>query len=383
MQAVILAAGEGYRLRPLTRSRPKVLLPVANRPIIDYVLDSLVSNGIRDIIVVAGYRKEQLIKHLNELENPVDVVIQEKQLGAADALKCAEDLIRNDFLVLPGDNFVGPSAISAIKNRKNVMLISDHPQPFNFGVVDLRGNVISAIREKPNNVKGLPVSTGIFSLSKEFFGRIGEGEIPDMICGMIRDGTKIEAVHTAEWFDAVYPWDLLRMNEKVLKKIPSQKSGSISRNAVISGPVSIGPGTSIGSNSVIYGPVVIGEDCVIGPNTCVMPGTSIGSRVIVEPFVFINDSIIMDDTRIGSHSRITSSVVGEGVSLSDHTSTRKSDYCFESDGFFGKSDFGVIIGDRTSSAPFTVFSGAVVGNSVSIEEGRLIKGGLPDNSVVK
>ena len=138
MQAVILAGGEGHRLRPLTRSRPKVLLPVANRPIIDYVIDSLVVNGIRDIIVVAGYRKEQLVRHLNEPGYNVDVVIQKKQLGAADALKCAESLIKDDFLVLPGDNYIGPSAVSAIKDRRNAMLISDHPQPFNFGVVDLK-----------------------------------------------------------------------------------------------------------------------------------------------------------------------------------------------------------------------------------------------------
>ena len=90
MQAVILAAGEGQRVRPLTRGRPKALIPVANRPIIEYVINAVVKNGIRDIIVVVGYRKEQVIRYLNGLETPVEVVVQDKQLGTAHALKCAE-----------------------------------------------------------------------------------------------------------------------------------------------------------------------------------------------------------------------------------------------------------------------------------------------------
>lgn len=382
MQAVILAGGEGHRLRPLTRSRPKVLLPVANRPIIDYVIESLIQNGIRDIIVVAGYRKEQLVRHLNEPGCNVDVVVQKKQLGAADALKCAEELIKDDFLVLPGDNYIGPSAVSAIKGRRNAMLISDHPQPFNFGVVDLKGGLVSAICEKPSNVRGLPVSTGVFSLSKEIFGRMGECEIPDLISEIIKKGQKIEAIHTRDWLDAVYPWDLLKMNQSVLKSIIPENAGVISRNAIISGPVKIGEGTTIGSNSVISGPVVIGEDCTIGPNTCIMPGTSIGSRVRIDPFVYLEDSLLMDDAVVGSHSRITDSVIGEGAVLADHTSTMKCGYTFESEGYFGRSEFGAIIGDAATSAPFTVFSAAIVGNSASIEEGRLIKGNIPDNTVV-
>ena len=104
MQAVILAGGEGQRVRPLTYSQPKVMIPVANRPILDYVLESVVKSGINDIIVVAGYRKEQVIRYLNSLDTGVSVVVQKKQLGVFDALRCAKDLIKGDFLLLPGDN---------------------------------------------------------------------------------------------------------------------------------------------------------------------------------------------------------------------------------------------------------------------------------------
>ena len=111
MQAVILAAGEGKRVRPLTRSRPKALLPVANRPIIEYVIEALLKNGIRDIVVVVGYRKEQVIRSLNEVNVPITIVVQNKQLGTAHALNCAKSHITGDFLLLPGDNYIDPLSI--------------------------------------------------------------------------------------------------------------------------------------------------------------------------------------------------------------------------------------------------------------------------------
>jgi NDP-sugar pyrophosphorylase family protein len=114
MQAVILAAGEGTRVRPLTKSRPKGLISVANRPIIEYAIRALHDAGIRDIIVVVGYRREQVTRFLNELDSTIEVVVQEKQLGTAHALKCAEPLIKGNFLLLPGDNYIDPVSVAKI-----------------------------------------------------------------------------------------------------------------------------------------------------------------------------------------------------------------------------------------------------------------------------
>jgi glucose-1-phosphate thymidylyltransferase len=163
MQAVILAAGEGKRVRPLTRSRPKAMIPVANRPIIAYVIDALIKNGIRDIIVVVGYRKEQVTRYLNQLDIPIDVIVQDKQLGTGHALKCAESHIVGDFLLLPGDNYIDPLSIARIKSEKNAMLVKEHPNPSNFGVVILRDSCVEQIIEKPEHSPSFMVSTGIFS----------------------------------------------------------------------------------------------------------------------------------------------------------------------------------------------------------------------------
>ena len=151
MQAVILAAGEGSRLRPLTRSKPKAMLPVANRPIIEYVIDALLENGIREIVVVVGYRKEEVIRHLNKLDAPIQVVVQERQLGTADALRAAASEITDDFLVLPGDNYINAGSIARIKEERNAVLVAEHPNPSNFGVVVIRNGIVREIVEKPED----------------------------------------------------------------------------------------------------------------------------------------------------------------------------------------------------------------------------------------
>jgi UDP-N-acetylglucosamine diphosphorylase/glucosamine-1-phosphate N-acetyltransferase len=383
MQAVILAAGEGKRVRPLTRSRPKALIPVANRPIIEYVIDALLKNGIRDIIVVVGYRKEQVTRFLNQLDVPIDVVVQSKQLGTAHALQCAESKIKGDFLLLPGDNYIDPQSIARIAGVPNAMLVKEHPNPSNFGVVMLQDGYVSEIVEKPEHAQSLMVSTGIYSLKKEVFSYIRGNDLTDAIAAMIHDGIRVQGVPADDWQDAIFAWDLLKMNRRLLHHLPQAREGVISRQAVIQGAVRIGKGTTIGPNTVITGPVVIGNDCIIGPNCCILPNTSIGSRVTLEPFTMIGDSLIMDDTSLGSHSRIMDTVVGERCNLSDHTSSSTSSGLMEIEGAAVLSEFGAILGDTVVSGPFSTYRNSIIGNNVTIEgHGRITSRIIPDGSTV-
>lgn len=383
MQAIILAAGEGVRVRPLTRSRPKALIPVANRPIIEYVIDALLKNGIRDIVVVAGYRKEQVIRFLNGLNVPLEVVIQEKQLGTAHALQCAESKITGDFLVLPGDNYIDPQSIARIRDTQNAILVKEHPNPSNFGVVLLNNGLVTDIVEKPEHSPSFMVSTGIYSLKKSFFSYIRGTDITDAIAGMIRAGEQVRAVPADDWQDAIFAWDLLKMNRRLLKKLPKSREGTASRQTIVQGPVSIGKGTTIGPNTIITGPVVIGNDCTIGPNTVIMPETSIGSRVRLDPFTMIGDAIIMDDTTIGSHSRIIDAVIGERCTLADHTSVTTAAGMVDIEGCIIRSEFGAVLGDNVTSGPFTVFNKCIVGNNATLEgQERISSRTIPDGSLV-
>lgn len=382
MQAVILAAGEGNRLRPLTRSRPKAMIPVANRPIIEYVIHSLLENGIRDIVVVVGYRKEYVIRYLNQLDVPIQVVVQERQLGTADALRSAESEIAGDFLLLPGDNYISPTSIARIKNERNAMLYTEHPSPSNFGVVVIKNGSVEKILEKPEDAPTFTVSTGVFSFTPDIFSYLQSNEIPDAIAGMLADGEKIRAIPAEDWQDAIYSWDLLKMNTRMLRDLAPATSGTVSMTASLHGRVRIGKGTTIGENTVIQGPVVIGEDCEIGPGAVIMPQTSIGSRVKIEPFTYLKDSLIMDDVTVGSHSRIVSAVFGQGCILGDHTTTYPKEAFFEVGGGVTKSEFGAVLGDGVRAAPFTTFKNCVAGNNVSIEEGRVVVGLIEDGTRV-
>lgn len=383
MQAVILAAGEGKRVRPLTRSRPKALLPVANRPIIGYVIDALLINGIRDIVVVVGYRKEQVIRFLNELDVPITVVVQDKQLGTAHALNCAKSHITGNFLLLPGDNYIDHHSIGRIKDVRNAMLIKEHPSPSNFGVVLLKDGLVNRIIEKPEHTPSFMVSTGIFSLTQKFFSYISGNNITDAVSTMVASGEHLQAIVADDWQDAIYPWDLLKMNMRLLKNVSEAREGAISRQTIINGPVKIGKGTTIGPNTVITGPVIIGEDCEIGPSCCIMPNTSLGSRVKVEPFTFLGKSLIMDDTSIGSHSRIIDTVTGQGCRLADHTTVSTSASLMNIEGEVIKPEFGAVLGDQVTAGPFTTFNNCIVGNNVAIEGGSgIVSRILPDESKV-
>jgi glucose-1-phosphate thymidylyltransferase len=383
MQAVILAAGEGKRIRPLTWSRPKSMIPVANRPIIAYTIDALVKNGIRDIIVVVGYRKEQVTRFLNQLDLPIEVVVQEKQLGTAHALQQAESRITGDFLLLPGDNYIDTHSVAKIKDVKNAILIKEHLSPSNFGVVSIQDGRVDSIVEKPAHAPSFLVSTGIYSLNKDFFRYVRGNNMTDAIACMIESGTIINAITADDWQDAIYPWDLLILNQRLLKHLPVAREGTSSRHATINGPVHIGKGTTIGPNTVISGPVIIGNNCTIGPNCVILSDTSIGSRVAIEPMSLIGNTIVMDDTTISSHSRIMDSVIGERCTLADHTSIYMTRGILEIEGFPTLSEFGAIIGDNVKSGSFARFKNCIIGNNVTLEGNRdVCSRVIQDNSLV-
>ncbi len=374
MQAVILAAGEGKRLRPLTRNRPKALIPVANNPIINYPIQALAGCGIRDIVVVVGYRKEHMIRYLDQLDIPVQIVEQKKQLGTADALLRAEPLIRDDFLIVPGDNYIDAGSIAKIRDKRNAVLVIEHPYPSNFGVVMTKNSEVSHIIEKPEHAPSFTVSTGIFSLSRDFFSSIAGNDLTDAVNEMIRQGGHLSAIPADDWQDAVYPWDLLALNMKTLSKIEPEKSGVIDRDVRITGTVRISPGVTIGPFTTITGPVVIEEDAEIGSHCCIGPQVSIGSRVKIEPFTMLENALVMNDAAIGSHSQVTEAVIGEGSTLGDHTTVAPGVPMLEIEDTLIRGRFGCVLGDQIHSDPFCIYQGAIVGNNARIRGGKMISG---------
>ena len=152
MKAVILAAGEGRRLRPFTESMPKVMLPVGNKAILEHILESLKNTGIGEVIIVVGYKKEVIMEYFKDYDKiRISYITQDKQLGTAHALLQAKNLVKSKFIVVPGDNIIDKmSIVNLIQDKSEYsILIKEHSHPSKYGVVFLEKGRLKKIVEKP------------------------------------------------------------------------------------------------------------------------------------------------------------------------------------------------------------------------------------------
>ena len=388
-QAVILAAGEGQRLRPFTVNRPKVMLFLAGKPMLQYVVEALAQNGIRDIVLVVGYHKEQVFDYLGSGEQfgvNLTYITQERQLGTAHALAQAKEVIKNEFLVLPGDNLIEADTIAQFaKIKPKAALVKRVDNPMRYGVVTLDRSMVKEVVEKPEAAGSNLVSTGIYAFTTEIFNFIEpELDLPDVLNKMIAQGHTIKAKETeGTWLDVIYPWDILNLNDAILGQIQASLGGTIEAGASLKGQVSVGKDTVIRANSYIAGPAVIGDSCDIGPNVCILPATSIGNNVIISPFTEIKNSVIGDDVNIGPGCTIEDSVIDKGCIIKGHFTA-----CSDQNEILVNHEHhlvtvGAMLGEGCNLGNSVVARpGVILGNHSQVQPLKLISGRLPDRSLV-
>jgi len=388
-QAVILAAGEGQRLRPFTVTKPKAMLSIADRPILQYVVEALAQNGIRNIVIVVGYRRQQVFDYIGAGEQfGVDIVYitQERQLGTAHALAQAKDAVEGEFLILPGDNLIEADTIAQfIAMKPNAVLVKKVDDTTRYGVVTTEGGLVKDIVEKPKEAKGNIINTGIYAFTTEIFDFVkAELDIPDVLNNMLSQGYAIGAQETeGTWLDIVYPWDILSLNDAVLRRIPANLGGTIEAGTSVKGLVSVGKDTVIRSNSYLVGPVVIGQNCDIGPNVCILPATSIGDNVVISPFSEIENSVIGDDVNIGPGSIIQDSVIDEGCVMKGHFVACSGQAEVRVNDDYHLVNIGAMLGVGCNLEDCVVAQpGVIIGNYSQIRALKLISGKLPDKSIV-
>lgn len=396
MKAVILAAGEGTRLRPFTVSKPKVMIPIANRPILEYVVEALSQNSVKDIIMVVGYRKESIMSYFEDGKKfgvNISYVVQQKPLGTAHALLQAEKSITSDFLVLPGDNFIDPKEVSNLMESKagNALLIAESDIPSKYGVVFVDKGAVTRIVEKPSEKISNLISTGIYRFNPSVFdaikeqGNKGMHDLTTAIQHMIEMKENILGIHgIGKWIDAVYPWHLLHVNASAIQDAKVGMAGNIEEGTYIKGQVKIGHESVIRSGTYIMGPVVIGRGCDIGPNVCIFPSTSIGDNVSLQPFSTIRHSVIMNDVQIGTSSTISNSVIGEGVNIGSHfVANNDSAWVVIESAHHPVEDIGTIIGEDTQIGDqVSAVPGSLVGARCRIASSKTISGSVPNKSMV-
>ena len=388
-QAVILAAGEGQRLKPFTVNKPKAMLSIAGKPIIRYVIEALVANGIREIVMIVGYQKEQIFDYLGDGKQfgaEVTFITQSKQLGTAHALSQAKKVIDAEFLVLSGNRLITPETISRfVQAAPPAILIKKADYPSHYGVVSFKDGKMTGIVEKPARAESDHVSTGIFAFQKKLFKYIeAELTIPDAVNNMLANGVSINVLETeSTWLDVVYPWDILNLNAVILRNMQFSQSGTIESGVQLKGKVSIGRDTVIRSNSYVVGPVTIGKGCEIGPNVCIFPSTSIGDNVIISPFTELRNCVIGDDVRIASGSALEDTVVDNGCSVGANFIVRSEESEVKVDKEHYTVKTGAMVGSFCKIGNMvTALAGTIIGNNVHINSLKSISGNIPEKSVV-
>ncbi len=388
-QAVILAAGEGQRLRPFTVNRPKAMLSIADKPILQYIIEALARNGIRNIVLVVGYRKDQVYDYLGSGERcgvAISYVTQDAQLGTAHALMQAKNMVEDEFLVLSGDNLIEARTIADFVQAKPEALLAKRVgDPFRYGVVNIADGEVQDIVEKPKDAKSNLVNTGIYAFTKNIFKFTEDVlDIPDALNNMLSEGYTIKAMETeGTWLDVVYPWDIISLNNAVLKDIEVSLGGTIETGVALQGKIVVGVGSVVRSGSCIYGPAVIGSGCDIGPQVCIMPATSIGDNVSIAPFSEIKNSVIGNDVTIGPGCIISDSVIDKGCVLQGRFAAIGGTSEVRLNGESSHINIGVIMGEECHiDSSVTAQPGVIIGNYCQVQMMKVLSGRLPDRSLV-
>ncbi len=336
MEMVILAAGKGERLRPITDVKPKPMIRILDKTIIERIIESSYTMGVKRFVVVAEYRYDILAKHLSRiaerLGTEISIVRQKTELGTGHALLEALPSINSDDpIVVYGDLYVSENALKrVIESPPNSLLGIRVADPSSYGLLHVRDGVAYGIDEKPSKPKfsgPYLINGGIYRFSKEALKYLediepsprGEIELTDLINHTAKMGFRfkvVEASYYDDWIDIGRPWNILDVHERLLKDLRNKVvKGRVSPSAEIKGPVYIEDGAEVKGCSIIEGPAYIDRNATIGPNSYIRPYTYIGEGSKIGFSVEVKNSVIYEDARIPHLSYIGDSVICEGVNF--------------------------------------------------------------------
>jgi len=398
MQCVILAAGEGKRMRPLTASRPKVMLPVANRPMLESLVRTVHRAGITEFVFVVGYHEEKIRSYFGDgefLGVHIRYSTQRRQRGTADALDAARGLVHGKFLLINGDMLLNNGDIKSFCAEEVPCIstyASDHPE--DFGVVTEEGGIATGLVEKSPHPPGNQVNAGAYILDEGIFDILpnlrpserGELELTDALEGYISEG-RLRVHPLSEWHDIGAPWNLLDANETLMAELETDLRGTVEEGVSLKGPVVLGEGSVIRAGTCIEGPCIIGKNCKIGPHAYIRGSTAIGDDCHIGHCTELKNSIIMNNTKIPHFNYLGDSVVGSGCNFGAGTKVanlRHDGANIRAGGHdTGRRKFGAVIGDNVHfGINSSVNVGTIVGSNVQVSPGAFIGGEIADSTFI-
>jgi len=353
MKALILAGGLGTRFRPFSHTIPKQVVPIANKPILHYIIENLKNAGITNIGIIVGYTPKRIQKIVDCVGDgskfgvKITYIEQEAPLGLSHAIVTGKDFLGDDdFLVYLGDNMLKGSINNLVENFKNsnadvslLLAKSKHPEKFGNVIVQ-DGNIID-LEEKPAQPKTDLIITGVYMFRPIIFDYMYKVKPPVLKEKEWGLTEALKAVVDSKQHKITYSiledwWDdagdveaLLRANRLVLKDIKNEIKGTVEDNVKVINNVNIGENTLIKSNTTLEGPIIIGVNCEIGPNAHIGPSVSVGNNVKIKNTT-IQNSVIMEQCQIETDKHISDSLIGKNVKIKEK-----------------KQDYGLILGDHS------------------------------------
>ncbi|MFB6109806.1 MAG: bifunctional sugar-1-phosphate nucleotidylyltransferase/acetyltransferase [Halodesulfurarchaeum sp.] len=326
MDTVILAAGEGTRMRPLTADRPKPMLPVADRPLLEHGIEAARSAGADRIVLVVGYEAEVIREHFGDTWDglPIEYVEQSSQDGTADALRAAKPALDGEqFAVLNGDGVYEPASLRAVFDAGPAVGAFEVDEPGQYGVLELAGDGsrVTGVIEKPADPPSNLVNTGAYVFPGEALDWLdvaeserGEQELTDVLERTCAE-TAVTPVEMGRWLDVGRPWELLAANEWLIGERSRAVAGNVHPGADLQGPVVVEPGATVEHGVVIEGPAIVREGATVGPNAYVRGTTLIDRDATVGHAVEVKNSVLMAGASVAHLSYVGDSVIGPEVNF--------------------------------------------------------------------
>ena len=346
MKGIILHGGHGTRLRPLTHTGPKQLLPIANKPMSQYALEDLKNIGITETGIIIGDVYPEKVKAFygdgRNFGGKISYIYQDEPKGISHAIRLCKKFIDNEnFVVYLGDNILRKKLTDYRKkfetqNTDAMILLCEVKNPKQFGVVkmDEKMECIEKIIEKPKNPPSNLAVIGIYFLTPKIFDIIdtlkpswrGELEITEALQLLMDNDAKVTFdTVTGWWKDTGTPEDIIHANKLILDSIGTEEQFLIDSDSTIKNNIIIGNNSLISSKTNIEGPLIIGDNCIIESTGKIGPYVSIGDNCIIEK-CSIENSIIMKNCKINSEINIFDSIIADGSNIENINKIKKCQF---------------------------------------------------------
>ncbi len=394
MEAIVLAAGRGTRMQPLTSTTPKPLLPAGSEPLLGRVLRQVADAGVEDVTLVAGYRAEAVRDAVGDGSAwglNVTTAVQDPPSGTGDALRVARKAgASGEVLVVNGDVVLPDGALGRVRDA-GAWAVAAHPvdDPSRYGVLRVEDGAVREVVEKSPDPPGNLVNAGAYRLGADAWRYLedvgasprGEVELPDVLNQAANEGHSVAPVEVSEWLDVGYPWDLLEAAELLLPNLEPRVEGTVEDGVTLEGDVVVAEGAHLRSGTYVRGPAIIGPGCHLGPNCYVRAHTVLVGGNRVGHGVEVKNSVLLQGVTVGHLSYVGDSVLGRDVNLGAGTKVAN----LRHDGAnvhagkdrvdTGRRKFGVVLGE-----------GVHTGINTSLNVGVMLPAGgstLPGETVLE